>query len=90
MNAGFGGGGAYERTILHNYNVGTVVKFGVQDSTNSGGNTHTYGNINGGEDGDNGTHNDFGQVWTMSLKVEEIKASAVSAMHSNNTFATGA
>ena len=88
--ANFGGGGAYERTILHNYSVGTVVKFGVQDSTNGGGNTHTYGNIHGGEDGNNGTENDFGQVWAMSLKVEEIKASAVSAMHSNNTFATGA
>ena len=88
--ANYGNGGAYERTILHNYNVGTVVKFGVQDSTNSNGNTHTYGNINGGEDGNNGIENDFGQVWAMSLKVEEIKASAVSAMSAQNTFATGA
>jgi hypothetical protein len=88
--ANFGNSGVYERTILHNYGLGTTIKFGVQDSTNSNGNTHTYNNIHGGEDGNNGTENDFGQVWAMCLKVEEIKASAVSAMSAQNTFATGA
>jgi hypothetical protein len=89
-NANYGSSGVYERTYLHGYNQGQVIKFGVQDSTNSSGNTHIYNNVNAGEDGDNGTYNDFGQIWSMSLKLEEIKASAVSEMHGSNTFATGA
>ena len=88
--ANYGSSGVYERTYLHGYSEGTTIKFGVQDSTNSSGNTNTYNNVNSGEDGDNGEHNDFGQIWSMSLKLEEIKASAVSAMHVSNTFATGA
>ena len=88
--ANYGSSGVYERTYLHGYNQGQVIKFGVQDSANSSGHTHIYNNVNAGEDGDNQTNNDFGQIWSMSLKLEEIKASAVSAMHVSNTFATGA
>ena len=88
--ANFGNSGVYERTFDHGYAAGTVLKFGVQDSTNSSGNTHTYNNCHGGEDGNNGTENDFGQIWSMNLKVEEIAASVVSAMSAQNTFATGA
>ena len=86
----YGNSGVYERTFLHNYGVGTVIKFGLQDSTNSSGHTYNYNNVNSGGDGNDGTQNTYGQVWAMNLKIEEIKASAVSAMHSNNTFATGA
>mgnify|MGYP003114336910 CR=1 FL=1 len=86
----YGNSGVYERTILHNYSVGTIIKFGLEDSTNSGGHTYTYNNVNKDQDGNDGTQNTYGQVWTMNLKVEEIKASAVSAMTAQNTFATGA
>lgn len=86
----YGNSGVYERTILHNYGVGTTIKFGLEDSTNSGGHTYTYNNVNKVSDGNDGTQNTYGQIWSMNLKVEEIKASAVSAMHSSNTFATGA
>jgi len=89
-NDNYGNSGVYERTILHNYGVGTTIKFAVEDSTNSGGHTYTYNNVNQESDSNDGTQNTYGQVWAMNLKIEEIKASAVSAVHGSNTFATGA
>lgn len=87
--ASIGGGSCQERVFLHGSSVGTVYKFGIKDSTHSGGNTYTYNNINIETDSGGGTQNSFGPVFCMALRVEEISASEVSAMHSSNTFATG-
>ena len=85
----YGNSGCYERIWLHGSSVGTVYKFGIADSTNSNGNTKTYNNVNSGGDSVNGTENDYGLVYAMNIRVEEIEAAEVSQFSSQNTFASG-
>ena len=85
----YGNSGCYERVWLHGSSVGTVYKFGIQDSGHANGNTNTYNNVNADSDSSNGIENDYGQVYTMNIRVEEIEASEVSQFSSQNTFASG-
>lgn len=87
----FGDSGCVEKTWLHGLSAGTVIKFGLTDSAHNQGECRLYANVNAsGNDFEDATPNSFGTNWSMNLKVEEIKASAVAAMSNQNTFATGA
>ena len=52
-------------------------------------NDYWYNNENAGQDSNDGTQNDYGQVYAMNIRVEEIEASEVSQFSSQNTFASG-
>ena len=82
----FGDGGVMERFWEHGYSVGTVVRFGWQDSSHSSGRTWCYNNFNQESDGyGSGNGNTtFGNQWGMGLRVVEYKSSAISQMHSNS------
>ena len=79
----YGDSGLSERMWLHGYSAGTVIKFGWQDSGHNSGNTNWYNTFS--QDGDNGgeTH---GTNFGSYLRVMELDAGAVSAMHSSNNF----
>lgn len=85
----YGDGGCFERTWTHGLSVGTVIKFALQDSAHSNGQLRVFNNVHDGGESEGFSGNNFGQVWGMNLKVEEIEQSVVSAMSSQNTFATG-
>jgi len=85
----YGDGGCFERTWSHSLSVGTVIKFGLSDSAHGNGQLRVFNNVNSEGENEGYSGNSFGKIWGMNLKVEEIEASAVSAMSSQNTFAIG-
>lgn len=82
----FGDGGVMERFWEHGYSVGTVVRFGWQDSSHSSGRTWAYNCFNQESDnyGSGNGSTTFGNQWGMGLRVVEYKAGAISQMHSNS------
>lgn len=85
----YGNSGCYERIWLHGSSVGTVYKFALEESGNSSGQTYTYNNVNSGQDSNGGTQNEYGLIYAMNIRVEEIEAAEVSQFSSYNTFASG-
>ena len=82
----FGDSGCYERFWEHGQSVGTVIRFGWQDSCHSSGRTWAYNCINQGSDGYGGGNGNtsFGNQWGMGLRVVEYKAGAISQMSSQS------
>ena len=82
----FGDGGCYERFWEHGYGVGTVVRFGWQDSCHSNGTTWAYNCFNQESDGHGSSNGNttFGNQWGMGLRVVEYKSSVITQMHSQS------
>ena len=79
----YGDGGLSERMWLHQFNAGTTIKFGWQDSGHSSGNTNWYNTFSQDSDSGQETH---GTNFGAYLRVMEIEAATVSSMSSGNKY----